>query len=560
MTAKIPRLADRTSGVLLHVTSLPGAACCGDLGQGARDFADFLAAAGQSWWQMLPLNPIDEYHSPYASLSAFAGEPLLLDLNRWVDEGLLEPEDCGYAPKGPEQTIAYEAARDFRKIRWRKAFDRFRKKVAEEQHADVARFLDENRNWLDDHALFCALVEKFGTIGWTAWPAELRDREPKALEAARRELADTIAYHVFLQYEFDRQWTMLRDYCHERGVGLVGDIPIYVSPASVDVWANRDLFILDDIGRPTYVAGVPGDAFNPDGQRWDAPLYRWDIMAQDGYNWWMRRLEILFRRYDAVRLDHFIGFHNYYQLPADPESTIGQGWFPGPGEDFFRAVYKDFPNAQLVAEDLGALSEGVKALRDKVGLPGLNVIQFAFCDLTMDDAPTEGHWRENSVVCTGTHDTNTVRGWFEEEIIPLAKGEIETNIEYDLVVDTLWPGSVERTPAVSDNETEATAATTSEPGLEPTSANPAVACADIQCAMEKKPVHWAAIEAIMRSPAHTAIVPMQDLLGLGSGARFNRPGIPNGNWQWRLRADELSNELIAQLREVTDAAERSAEA
>jgi 4-alpha-glucanotransferase len=519
MKGSPPQLGNRSSGVLLHATSLPGASGYGDLGEGAFGFVDFLKSAGQSWWQMLPLNPIDSCNSPYASSSAFAAEPLLLDLEDFVRQGLLDRSDHDSPPWGPLSRAAFFAVREYREPRWRKAFARFQEKAkVGPLRDDVDRFLDENSYWINDYALFVAIQKKLEYRSWHEWPVPLRDRHPDALEEIRRELSDEIDYHVFLQYQFEQQWGRLREYCHEQGVGLIGDIPIYVGSESADLWAHRHQFIVDGEGRPTYVAAVPGDDFNPEGQRWDSPLYRWDLMAQDRYEWWMQRLELSFRRFDALRLDHFIGFYNYYQVPADRDSTVGIGWFPGPRHDFFNVLKERIPQALLIAEDLGVMNDGVEELRDVFHLPGMNVLQFSFFKHRTGAPDVRNEWSENSIVSTGTHDTPTVMGWLKEDVLP-CQGETDAPLDYDYVASIL------ALSASTDPETvEAT--------------------------------HWKMVRTVMETAPHTAIIPMQDLLGLDNESRMNRPGFADGNWGWRLRADQMTSELAEQLRALTQSTER----
>ena len=534
MTAPPPQLGNRSSGVLLHATSLPGASGYGDLGDGALRFVDFLKSAGQSWWQMLPLNPIDSCNSPYASSSAFAAEPLLLDLEDFVRQGLLDRSDHDSPPWGPLSRAAFFTVREYREPRWRKAFERFQERAKSGPlRDDVDQFLDKNAYWINDFTLFTAIQKKLDYRSWHEWPLPLRDRDPDALEEARRELTDDIDYHVFLQFQLDRQWGRLREYACEHGVGLIGDIPIYVGGESADLWAHRHQFIVDEEGHPTYVAAVPGDDFNPEGQRWDSPLYRWDLMAQDRYDWWMQRLELSFHRFDALRLDHFIGFYNYYQVPADRESTVGIGWFPGPRHDFFNVLkerLQDFDgatrhqHAKLIAEDLGVMNDGVEELRDTFHLPGMNVLQFSFFKHRTGSPDVRDEWLENSIVSTGTHDTPTVMGWLEEELLP-CQGQTNAPLDYDYVASILG------LPTSKGKESAGTEETTEENAGEP--------------------LHWSMIRTVLETAPHTAIIPMQDLLGLDNESRMNRPGFAEGNWGWRLRADQMTPELAQKLRELT---------
>ena len=536
------KLSDRSSGVLLPVFSLPGNPFCGDLGLGARNFVDFLAEAGQSWWQMLPLNPIDSYNSPYSSISSFAGEPLFIDLDDLVEEKLLTPDEMDWTPEGPMTHVAYAAARDFREPRLRKAFERYRNGTGGKtfrQYHD--QFLENNAFWIHNHSLFCALAEHFGTQLWSEWPnAALRHRDKEILQAATEKFADEIAYHTFCQLVFDVQWNRLREYCREKNVGLLGDVPIYVAAASADTWGHPELFQLDENGHLLRVAGVPGDSFNPDGQRWDSPLYQWDAHKAENYTWWLNRMRITLHRFDAVRLDHFIGFHNYYSLPAQPDpNDIGQ-WLPGPGEDFFDAIFEVFPNARLIAEDLGVMHEGVLRLRDKYSLPGINVLQFHF-DWRNDGDPTHS-WNENSIVCTGTHDTNTVMGWLHDVQHAQSNGVSHFNKHFMLHL------FLQYVPEGHNHDFDCEIAWKHLSGelLVPYDENMPT-CQQIQQAL---------LRMVLRSPGNVAILPMQDVLGLDGSARINFPGTATGNWGWRLGPMSLTEEQARLLREWTEESNR----
>ena len=508
-------LTERTSGVLLHLSSLPGPALCGDLGQSARNFADFLHNAGQSWWQMLPINPIDAHFSPYASVSAFAGEPLYIDLVDLVRDGLLDSDDIDWQPEGPLTQTAFQAARDYRKIRWRKAFQRFREgKGGVKYRAAYEPFLAENRNWVLQYALFSSLAEQYGTFQWKHWPDEkIRQADPVALEQVCHEKEERIAYHVFLQLLFHVQWQSFREYCRNKGIGLIGDVPIYVGPASADTWGHSSLFQMDADGRMDRVAGVPADSFNPDGQRWNSPLYRWDVHKEENYKWWTSRIRTCFSRFDAVRLDHFIGFYNYFSMPEKPNPEDHGEWISGPADDFFDAMLKEFPRTSFIAEDLGVMNPGVHALRDKYEFPGMNVFQFSF-DFCRDTDPTV-EWKPNSIVCSGTHDTTTLAAWLDEVIEDRKKAEPYWNFEAIL-------GFLKH--FVPEMESRS---------------------------FSRESLHWAIIRMVMNSPGSTAIFPMQDLLGLDKESRMNFPGHTGHNWIWRLHPKYLSGDLAKTMNELT---------
>ncbi len=462
-----PSLGRRAAGVLLHPTSLPGPRGSGDLGPAARRFAEFLASAGAAWWQMLPIGPAGPGHSPYSSPSSFAGNPLLISGESLVRRGLLAAAEI--IPGADRDRLLRRAAGRFgvgRRPAEREAFERFCARHAE---------------WLEDYASFRALKKANSNRAWLDWPEGLRRREPEALRRAVKDSAGEIGFQRFLQFEFDRQWRALRRKCRDLGVGLIGDVPIYATLDSADVWAHQDLFFLDGSGRPTVVGGVPPDVFSTTGQLWGNPLYRWDRMRRDRYAWWMSRLRANLERFDAVRLDHFIGFTRYWEIAAGEKTAVGGRWVAGPGRDFFAAARDALGRAPFIAEDLGALTPEVTAVRAEFELPGMAVLQFAFGG---DDI--HQHRPENlsprTVIYTGTHDNDTTAGWFS---------------------------------TLSREEKAAVLAKVKTDGRE---------------------IHWDLIRLAMESRADLAVAPMQDLLGLGAEARMNLPGTAAGNWGWRLSA------------------------
>ncbi len=492
--ARLPKLSDRTSGVLLHPTSLPGGPEGGQLDGEARAFVDFLAAAGQSWWQMLPVGPTGYANSPYSAQSAFAGNPALVALDRLEDDGLLAASD-----RGKRQEDALRAA-----------FAAFRHGGA---NRDFKSFTAESASWLEDFALYRAIKRAHGETQWTLWPAPLRDRDTRALAAARKTFAEEIAFVRFVQWRFARDWQALRDHAHARGVALIGDIPIFMAHDSADVWKKRELYHLNRSGEAVLIAGVPPDYFSETGQRWGNPLYRWDRMRRTGYAWWIARFRATLESFDAVRLDHFIGFTRYWAIPGNEPTAINGRWRRGPGAHFFKAVRRALREAHLplIAEDLGVVTPEVKALRDDFGLPGIKILQFAFG--TDPNAPDflPHNYPRNAVVYTGSHDNDTTAGWFHD------------------------PGSGTRSAEQTDKERR-TALTYL--GHDP--------AAPIEAAGGE--IHWQMIRTVLMSVGNVAIIPAQDLLGLGSEARMNRPGVERGNWAFRLAGGALTPAIADRLR------------
>jgi 4-alpha-glucanotransferase len=501
-------LQRRISGVLLPLSSLPGSPLCGNIGAGARRFANFLQQAGQRVWQMLPVNPIDECFSPYASISTFAGDPIYIDLTDLKQNGLLDDEDLSGIPAGPKTRSAFCSAKSIYPQRLHKAFQRFRETTGTKYHQAFETFIDSNP-WVGPHSVFCALSERFGTNDWLRWTdASLRHADQDALHRVVPELEYHVAYYAFEQLVFDVQWNELHEYCRSKGIALVGDVPIYVSKHSVDTWANRHLFHMEPDGELSRVAGVPGDSFNPDGQRWNSPLFDWQKHKETGYDWWLQRLGKAFCRFDAVRLDHFIGFYNYFSMTPEPDPNDAGFWVAGPADGFFEAVLKAYPGAQLIAEDLGVMKPEVHQLRDKFHFPGINVFQFSFDFRRNTDATLQ--WNTNSVVCTGTHDTNTAAAWFDEVLLDRKKPEPiwEFPTNYKMIKDILPPN----------------------------------------VPVNRQTVIWGLVRKVLSSPGNVAVFPMQDLLGLGGDCRMNFPGHADGNWLWRLDEAYLTDELAQRLR------------
>jgi 4-alpha-glucanotransferase len=486
-----PTLTRRLSGVLLHPTSLPGRRG-GALGAEALAFAEFLADCGQSWWQVLPVCPPDGGGSPYNSISSFAGSPALISVDLLAAEGLLKKSELGQ----PQERALRLAFENFARRGARDDFDRFRAREA---------------GWLADHALFLALRDVQGGRSWVDWDEPLRRREDAALAAARERLSSEVRLHEFVQWLFARQWDAVRRHASARGVALIGDAPIYVSHDSADVWAHQGLFFLDASGRSTAVAGVPPDYFSETGQLWGNPLYRWSEHASAGFAWWVSRLAVAASRFDAIRLDHFIGFKNYWEVPVDAKTAVGGRWVDAPGEALFETVRRELPGLEIIAEDLGVLTPPVEALRDRFGFPGMKIAQFSFGE----EKDGAARWPERSVAYTGTHDNETARAWFEDD------------------------GSSGRKP---DSIARERAAFLRAVGGE----------------LPDGPA-WAMTRYVWRSPSRLAMAPMQDLLGLGAEARMNRPGSMSGNWLWRMTDGALTVRLAGRLGAMTGAAGRAPE-
>jgi 4-alpha-glucanotransferase len=505
MVMAVPGLRDRASGLLLHVTSLPGPHGSGDLGAEARDFVELLVSAEQSFWQMLPVGPCGYGNSPYSAQSAFAGNPLLIALQPLVQAGWLPRAELDAAPRFASTRVDYAEVEQFRTRCLRTAFE------AGQRDPELAHFCDQERAWLHDYALFRALKSAHGEVEWTRWRPEYRDREPAALERAERELAGEVAFRSFEQWLFAGQWRVLRAYCAERGVALIGDLPIFLAHDSADVWQHRELFHLDPSGMPTVIAGVPPDYFSATGQRWGNPLYRWPVMRELGYRFFVDRMCTMLERFDVVRLDHFIGFERYWEIPANEPTAVRGSWQPGPGASLFQELSRELGKLPLIAEDLGEVTPEVRALRDRFELPGIKILQFAFgTDPNAHDFLPHNYGRR-AVVYTGTHDNDTTVGWFS--------GQAEAD-----------EGSGRSREQVASEQAAVLAY------LGRSSA---------------EDIHWQMIRACMMSVASTAIIPVQDVLGLGSEARMNRPGRAFGNWEWRVEASALTARVAAQLAELT---------
>jgi 4-alpha-glucanotransferase len=498
----------RSSGILLHPTSLPGPFGIGDLGDEAYRFADFLHASGQSLWQVLPLGPTGYGDSPYACYSAFAGNTLLIAAERLLAAGLLAREDLAGAPDFAESHVDFEAAHKFKDEILRKAFVRFTSSTDTHLRSEFETFRAGNRGWLDDYALFRALKDAHALKPWHEWDAPFVRRDPAALARASEALRDQVEAHKFYQFLFFKQWSDLKSYCIARGIKLIGDIPIFVAQDSADVWTNPDQFKLDPNGKPIVVAGVPPDYFSKTGQLWGNPLYNWDRMIADGFKWWIKRVQATLQTVDILRIDHFRGFVACWEIPGGDQTAEHGRWVDAPGRELFQAIRNALGQLPIIAEDLGVITPEVEKLRDDSGFPGMRILQFAFSsDAKNQDLPHNYH--PNVVVYTGTHDNDTAVGWFQS-----VAGEGST-----------------RDAAQIDRERNFGLKYLNTTGEE---------------------IHWDFIRAVLASCADTAVVPLQDILGLGTEARMNLPNSTSGNWSWRFKAGALTEKIQTRLREMSE--------
>ena len=487
----------RASGILLHPTSLSNRYPVGDLGPAATAFADFLAESGQHWWQMLPIGPAGEENSPYESPSAFAGNPILLSPDRLVEHDLLGRQDVEAPAVGDTGKVNYSEAARLKQLWLRKAFENFERNSHGGRQPELDAFVRAESFWLDDFSLFSAIVGNAGTSDWTQWGQGLRTRQPDAVASAQKLFAKEIRYHQFVQWQFSMQWKELRAYCDSKRICLIGDVPLFVSHQSADVWAHPELFKLNADGNPTVVAGVPPDYFSETGQVWGVPVYRWETLRDQNYRWWIERLRTALARFDVNRLDHFIGFVRTYEISAKAKTAIGGQYQPGGGAAFFKAAREAIGALPFIADDLGATTPEVVTLLDQLQIPGTRVLQFELGSILEIDTSPSGPHPLKAVVYTGTHDNDTTAGWYRE--LPVT--------QRSALQDRLH---------ANDQE-----------------------------------IVWAMIREALVSPAETAIVPAQDLLVLGSEARMNFPGTAEGNWQWRLKDGALTSELAKRLRGMT---------
>ena len=492
-------MGKRGSGVLLHITSLPSIHGVGDFGPEAYRFADFLEDSEQTLWQILPLNPTDGAcgNSPYFSSSSFAMDPVFISLEKLLDQGLLRGSDFGLWPGFAAGRADYDLAVQYKVRLLKKAHENFQRSGGNPEHEDFCR---ENSLWLHDFALFSSLKGKFNGAAWNRWPKPIRDRNPEALAEAEEALQPVMEEVKFYQYLLLTQWLQLKSYCNRKGIKILGDLPIYVSYDSCDVWGNHHLFKLDEDKKPGAVSGVPPDYFSKTGQLWNNPVYRWDVLRKTGYDWWIRRLAHTLHCYDLVRIDHFRGLVKYWEIPAGEKTALNGKWAPVPSRDFFNTLVKRFPQFPVIAEDLGVITPDVIEVMKEFKLPGMKVLLFAFGEDNSMHPYLPHTYTKDCVAYTGTHDNNTLMGWFKKEA-----GEQEKQRLFHYLY-------------------------------------------------KKKPVeklNWEIIRLLMMSVADTVIIPMQDILGLGEEARMNQPAVASGNWAWRLLPDQITPAVVDRLRTLT---------
>jgi 4-alpha-glucanotransferase len=494
----------RLSGVLLHPTSFPGPYGIGDLGPEAYSFVDFLISAGQSLWQVLPLGPTGYGDSPYACYSAFAGNTLLVSPEQLIKEGLL---DSAPTLNSHHDKIDFGEAHKLKDQILRRAYEGYTKTTSTNLRSTFETFAQDHAHWLEDYALFRALKDAHGGVAWNEWEPALVRRTPSAIERARDELREEVEAHMFYQFLFFRQWFALKTYANERGISIVGDLPIFVAQDSADVWTNPEQFKLDKDGKPIVVAGVPPDYFSSTGQLWGNPLYNWERMLADGFKWWIERVRATLTVVDIARVDHFRGFAACWEIPGGDKTAERGQWVEAPGQELFTAIRKTLGELPIIAEDLGVITPDVVALREGFGFPGMRILQFGFgSDSKNIDLPH--NYVPNVVAYTGTHDNDTTVGWFES-----VAGEGST-----------------RTAEQIERERKF--------------------CMDY-LNTDGEEIHWDFIRGVLASVANTAIIPLQDLLGFGTEARMNLPNSTEGNWAWRYKSGALTDQIGARLKDLT---------
>jgi 4-alpha-glucanotransferase len=498
----------RSSGILLHITSLPNHHGIGDLGVSAYRFAEFLVEAGQKIWQVLPVGPTGYADSPYQCFSAFAGNPLLIDLEALRERNLLTAADLGNASNLPSDYVDYGQTIQFKYAALQRAGKTFLSDSSEADLHSFKMFCHSNASWLEDYALFMACKAFHEGAVWTSWEPALRQRQAPALKEWGAKLSHEIELCKYWQYEFFRQWEQLKTHCHRLGIRIMGDIPVYVAHDSADVWANPQLFQLDPRGKPTVVGGVPPDYFSATGQLWGNPIYRWDDLARSGYQWWIDRFRASLKLFDLARLDHFRGFEAYWEIPADASTAVSGKWVKAPGAELFRVLESTLGELPIVAENLGVITPEVEAIRRQFGFPGMSLLQFAFGNDPQGPSFRPHNYSRELVAYTGGHDNDTTVGWWTST------------------------GLADSTRTVEDvrQEHEFTRA---------------------YLGIKDEPINWAFIRTVLASVADTAVIPLQDVLGLGSEARMNRPGTVTGNWKWRYASNALTEEIARRLKQLT---------
>jgi len=494
----------RSSGILLHISSLPSEHGIGDIGKNAFAFVDLLDRAGVKYWQILPLNPTGYGNSPYQGLSAFAGNPMFINLENLVELDLLLPSDLETHPRFPLQKVDFEQVVPWKSRLLRIAFHNFKKRSHPASHRDFSLFCEQNAEWLEDFALFMSIRIDNNLVSWREWPKPLRMRDVKALAQYRSSRKEEIEFHQFLQFLFYQQWNQLKSYANKKSIELIGDIPIFTGYDCADVWSNSHLFQLDKNRQPTAVAGVPPDFFSKTGQLWGNPLYDWEAHEKDDYLWWIRRVQQTLKTVDLIRLDHFRGFAGYYRIPADAKTAEIGAWVPGPGKSLFEAMRKKIGDLPFIAEDLGVITPDVIELRDHYGFPGMKLLQFAFWE-NADHEFLPHNYPVNCVAYTGTHDNDTSKSWFKKA------PEHERRF-----------------------------------------------CASL-LGYHTRDIAHEMIRAVWQSVALVAVAPMQDFLRLGGWARMNLPASTSGNWLWRMKPNALTDELVEWIKEINITYDRASD-
>lgn len=499
-------MKNRASGILLHITSLPSKYGIGDLGPQAYKFADFLVRSKQSYWQVLPLNPTvsKNPYSPYNCLSAFAGNTLLISGELLYRQGLLTRNEIQDIPTSTQGRVDYRLAVSYRKKMLRTAYQRF--KNTAKKKLDYEEFCSQNKNWLQDFAIFAALRQRFRPRLWCDWPAEYINNNDAILKSVDAGLHDLVEIEKFAQYIFFSQWSALKNYCNQRGIGIIGDIPIYVGYDSADVWAHPENFLLTKTKKPRVIAGAPPDFFSSKGQLWGNPVYDWQVLKNADYSWWIQRMKHNLSLFDIVRIDHFRGFFAYWQIPAGHKTATKGKWVKGPGQHFFEKLFKQFDRSRIIVEDLGHITSDITDFIKKFQLSCMRVLLFAFDGDFADNPHIPFNHTENCVVYTGTHDNNTIRGWFDRDAKPEQKKKLFDYLEHKVPADQL---------------------------------------------------HWELIQLAMSSVGKLVIIPMQDILGLDEHARMNRPAAFRNNWRWRLQPGQVTPAVTKKLAKLTQVYDRT---
>ncbi|MFZ5351538.1 MAG: 4-alpha-glucanotransferase [Bacillota bacterium] len=486
----------RKSGILLHPTSLPSKYGIGELGNEVYEFIDFLKESRQTLWQVLPLGPVGFGESPYQSFSAFAGNTLLISIDKLIEAGLLGYSDTQETPVFDIDKVEFCKVKKYKEKLLKRAYEGFLKS---DLHEEYERFSGQNSFWLDDYALFMAVKEHFNNVAWNEWDADIAFRRPEAVEHYRKLLFRNIEYHKFLQYVFFLQWKNVKEYANSNGIKIIGDLPLFISNDSSDAWAKPELFEIDQSGVPLKVAGVPPDYFSETGQYWGNPHYRWDVMEKDDYSWWRDRFSLLFKMVDIIRIDHFRGFESYWEIPGNEKTAVNGKWIIGPGKKFFSTINKYLGDLPIIAEDLGFITREVEELKNEFGFPGMKILQFSF-GRGSEERFLPHNYEENSIVYTGTHDNDTAVGWFNKSHKTQPEA-LEQMLKY----------------------------------------------LGVESSVSEKEFCWALIETAYKSRSNAAVIPLQDILCLDTDARMNIPSTIGGNWDWRVRKEMLSAEISEKL-------------